>query len=88
MDGHSRSGARPERYRLFIAIALPEPVRHAIEKAQEGLRAALPAKSIRWTRTDQFHLTLRFLSGRPSTSRCKDWRLSWPATPARRLEGR
>jgi len=63
MDGHSRSGARPERYRLFIAIALPEPVRHAIEKAQDGLRAALPAKSIRWTRTDQFHLTLRFLGG-------------------------
>src|SRR5580765_747433 len=63
MDGHSRSGARPERYRLFIAIALPEPVRHAIEKAQDGLRAALPERSIRWTRSDQFHLTLRFLGG-------------------------
>jgi 2'-5' RNA ligase len=63
MDGHSRSDARPERYRLFIAIALPEAVRHAIEKAQNGLRAALPAKSIRWARSDQFHLTMRFLGG-------------------------
>jgi 2'-5' RNA ligase len=63
MDGHSRSDARSERYRLFIAIGLPEPVRHAIEKAQKELRAALPTKSIRWTRSDQFHLTMRFLGG-------------------------
>jgi 2'-5' RNA ligase len=63
MEGHSRSDARPERYRLFVAIALPEPVRHAIEKAQADLRAALPAKSIRWTRGEQFHLTMRFLGG-------------------------
>jgi 2'-5' RNA ligase len=63
MDGHSRSDARPERHRLFIAIALPDPIRQAIEKAQDDLRAALPTKSIRWTRSDQFHLTMRFLGG-------------------------
>jgi RNA 2',3'-cyclic 3'-phosphodiesterase len=63
MDGHSRSDPGSERYRLFVAIALPEPVRHAIEKAQDELRAALPAKSVRWTRTEQFHLTMRFLGG-------------------------
>ena len=63
MDGHSRSDSRSERYRLFVAIALPEPVRHAIEKAQGELRAALPAKSIRWTHSEQFHLTMRFLGG-------------------------
>jgi len=61
MGGHSSPG--PERHRLFIAIALPEPVRRASEKAQDELRAALPAKSIRWTRSEQFHLTMRFLGG-------------------------
>ena len=61
MDGHSRSDTRPERYRLFIAIALPEDVRRAIEKAQGELRAALPSTSVRWTRPEQFHLTMRFL---------------------------
>jgi 2'-5' RNA ligase len=63
MDGHSRSDPGSERYRLFVAIALPERVRHAIEKAQDELRAALPAKSVRWTRSEQFHLTMRFLGG-------------------------
>src|SRR5215510_1635834 len=63
MGGHSKADARPERYRLFVAIALPDQVRHAIEKAQDELRAALNTKSIRWTRPEQFHLTMRFLGG-------------------------
>jgi len=63
MGGHSTSGTRPERYRLFVAITLPDHVRHAIEKAQHELRVALPTKSIRWTRPEQFHLTMRFLGG-------------------------
>jgi 2'-5' RNA ligase len=63
MEGHSRSDTRPERHRLFIAIALPEAVKRAIEKAQDELRAALPSGSIRWTRREQFHLTMRFLGG-------------------------
>jgi RNA 2',3'-cyclic 3'-phosphodiesterase len=61
MVGHSKSDTRPERYRLFIAITLPEAVKQAIERAQNEIRTALPAKSIRWTRREQFHLTMRFL---------------------------
>jgi len=61
MDGHSKSGQPPERYRLFVAIELPEAVKQAIENTQDELRAALPAESIRWTRREQFHLTMRFL---------------------------
>jgi RNA 2',3'-cyclic 3'-phosphodiesterase len=61
MDGHSKSGAAPERYRLFIAIDLPENVKQAIEKTQQELRASLATKAIRWTRREQFHLTMRFL---------------------------
>src|SRR5689334_23696241 len=61
MDGHSKSGAAPERYRLFIAIELPEDVKQAIETTQQELRASLATKAIRWTRREQFHLTMRFL---------------------------
>src|SRR5580765_313993 len=65
MGGHASPGtdARPERYRLFIAIALAEPVKDAILDVQEELRGRLRAKSIRWTSRDQLHLTLRFLGG-------------------------
>jgi 2'-5' RNA ligase len=63
MDGHSRSDTRPERYRLFIAIALPDGVKRAIETAQNELRAALSSTSVRWTRREQFHLTMKFLGG-------------------------
>jgi 2'-5' RNA ligase len=61
MDGHSNAGPPSERYRLFVAIELPDSVKLAIKKTQNELRAALPAKSIRWTRPEQFHLTMRFL---------------------------
>jgi 2'-5' RNA ligase len=63
MAGHSSAGERPPRYRVFVAITLPEAVRHAIETAQTELRADLRSKTIRWTRREQFHMTLRFLGG-------------------------
>ena len=50
-----------EMHRLFIAIPVPETVKDAIQKAQTELRAALSANMIRWTKREQFHLTLRFL---------------------------
>ena len=56
-----KEGGRPETYRVFIAISLPERVRDEIEKAQGELRRALPGESVRWTRRGQFHLTLKFL---------------------------
>ena len=48
-------------FRLFVAISLPEGVKDEIEKAQRDLRAALPGNFIRWTKREQFHLTLKFL---------------------------
>jgi RNA 2',3'-cyclic 3'-phosphodiesterase len=51
----------PKHFRLFIAISLPEPVKDEIEKAQAELRRALPGEFVRWTKREQFHLTLRFL---------------------------
>lgn len=48
-------------YRLFVAVSVPQAVRSEIEKAQSELRRALPDGSVRWTRPEHFHLTLRFL---------------------------
>jgi 2'-5' RNA ligase len=47
--------------RLFVAVATPDAVISEIAKAQNELRDALPKGSVRWTRAEHFHLTLRFL---------------------------
>jgi 2'-5' RNA ligase len=47
--------------RLFVAISLPEAVKDEIEKAQREMRVALPEDFMRWTKREQFHLTLKFL---------------------------
>jgi 2'-5' RNA ligase len=52
---------KAETFRLFVAIAVPEPVKDEIKKAQDELRRALPDAGVRWTRREQFHLTLKFL---------------------------
>ena len=50
-----------ERFRLFIAVAIPEAVKAKMAEAQAELRRALPEHGFRWTRREQFHLTLKFL---------------------------
>lgn len=47
--------------RLFIALPIPEPVKAEIERVQSDLRRALPRRCARWTKCEQFHLTLKFL---------------------------
>lgn len=47
--------------RLFVAISVPDPVKDEIEKAQIEMRSALPGNFMRWTKREQFHLTLKFL---------------------------
>ena len=44
-----------------MAIPLPVGIKDKVEKAREQLRRAAPGDSIRWTRREQFHLTLKFL---------------------------
>jgi len=51
----------PTTFRLFVAIAVPEQVKAGILKAQDQLRRAVPPEAARWTKLEQFHLTLRFL---------------------------
>ena len=55
-DGES-AGA----WRLFVAISLPEALKEEIEKVQGQMRRELPGSFMRWTKREQFHLTLKFL---------------------------
>jgi 2'-5' RNA ligase len=45
--------------RLFLALALPPPLRAEVSAIQDSLRARL--RGWRWTRPESIHLTLRFL---------------------------
>jgi len=53
-------------FRLFVAIPLPEPVRNEIVRVQQELQTLVPRAVVRWARSDQFHLTLRFLGDVPT----------------------
>jgi RNA 2',3'-cyclic 3'-phosphodiesterase len=57
MTSDSPSG----QLRLFVAIALPETVREEMIRVQRELQPLVPREVARWTRPDQWHLTLRFL---------------------------
>jgi len=54
-------GVLPEHVRLFIAIAVPEEIKVQVTNAQDELRQNLGRAVVKWTRPEQFHLTLRFL---------------------------
>jgi 2'-5' RNA ligase len=50
-----------ERFRLFVAITVPDRVRNEMIGVQSELRSLAPPDVVRWARPEQFHLTLRFL---------------------------
>ena len=49
--------------RCFVAIELPQEVRDGLAGLQERLSSV--GRAVRWTRTDQIHLTLKFLGELP-----------------------
>jgi len=54
-----------QKLRLFVAIPMPETVRNETTGVQRELRRLVPGDAIRWTKPEQFHLTLRFLGDVP-----------------------
>jgi RNA 2',3'-cyclic 3'-phosphodiesterase len=56
----------PAFLRLFIALAVPPEVREEIGRAQGLLRRNAPPGAVRWTRPEQFHITLKFLGDVPA----------------------
>lgn len=59
-------GSSTERFRLFVAIPIPDPVRDEMLAVQRELQSLAPHGTVRWTKPEQFHLTLRFLGDVPS----------------------
>ena len=57
-----------DHLRVFVALSVPEEIKDSIEKTQTALKRALPDKAARWTRRQQFHLTLRFLGNVAASS--------------------
>jgi RNA 2',3'-cyclic 3'-phosphodiesterase len=53
--------ANPERKRLFVGINLVEPIRERLREYVERLQRELPPESVKWTRPEGWHLTLKFL---------------------------
>lgn len=51
--------------RCFVAIELPDAIRAALGKVQEGLRAGSPHADVRWVDPVGMHLTLAFLGAVP-----------------------
>jgi RNA 2',3'-cyclic 3'-phosphodiesterase len=49
------------KLRLFLAMAIPEDVRAELRRWQQELQPLLPPHAVRWTKPEQFHLTLKFL---------------------------
>jgi len=55
-----------EQFRLFVAVPIPDPVRDKMRAVQLELHSLAPHSAVRWTKSEQFHLTLRFLGDVPS----------------------
>jgi 2'-5' RNA ligase len=52
-------------HRLFLAIPIPDDVRAELLQLQLQLQPLLPLHAVRWTKPEQFHLTLEFLGNVP-----------------------
>ena len=46
---------------MFLALQAPQEVREVLVKIQQEVRERMPDSIARWTRPEQFHLTLKFL---------------------------
>jgi RNA 2',3'-cyclic 3'-phosphodiesterase len=57
-----------EHWRVFCAIEMPEPVRHAVLQHIARLKEAVPDVKATWSRDANLHLTLKFLGEIPRTS--------------------
>jgi RNA 2',3'-cyclic 3'-phosphodiesterase len=49
-----------------LAIEIPEEIRAEFCRLQHKLQPLLPPRAVRWTKPEQFHLTLKFLGNIPA----------------------
>lgn len=53
--------AEAQQARLFVAVPVPADIRSRLASVQRELGEQLPHRAATWTRTENIHLTLRFL---------------------------
>lgn len=51
--------------RAFVALPIPPEAQRAIHSYQTRLRSLLPDRSVRWSKPEQWHITLHFLGNCP-----------------------
>lgn len=51
---------------MFVAIPMPETVRNVVLSIQQEWQRLVSPTAVRWTKSEQFHLTLRFLGDVPA----------------------
>lgn len=70
--------------RLFFGLPLSDQVRTQISEYMDRLRNVLPHKKIRWIRTENLHVTLRFLGdiAPPTFEKLKGWTAATGAGPS------
>jgi 2'-5' RNA ligase len=54
-------------FRTFVAIAIPDEVRAKLVATQHELQDVLPRMAAAWSKSDNMHLTLRFLGNVPGS---------------------
>lgn len=58
--------------RLFAAVQIPDEIKESLEKFRDGMSRRLKqARSVKWVKTENFHLTLKFF-GEIEESRLQD----------------
>ena len=58
-----------EMWRLFIALELPPDIVAEIAALQTWLKERTPPRTVRWTKPEGIHLTLKFLGDVPVARR-------------------
>jgi 2'-5' RNA ligase len=53
-------------WRLFAALELPSDLQDQLAALQSDLKAAAPARSVRWVRPGGIHLTLKYYGDQPA----------------------
>jgi 2'-5' RNA ligase len=61
VDAQNPNSTQSPVFRLFVALPVPVSVKSEIQLVQDQLRRELSEQCARWTRPEQWHLTLKFL---------------------------
>jgi RNA 2',3'-cyclic 3'-phosphodiesterase len=54
-------GEGPKRVRLFLAVNLPSELKIRLGALQRKIESGVGQSAVRWTRSEQIHITLKFL---------------------------